>query len=52
MVNALPIIKIDSKEYYVDERLSEIRNVNNPHDRDFVDPEIIGFWKRCNIKEL
>lgn len=32
MVRELERIKIDDKEYYIDERLEELRNVNNPHD--------------------
>lgn len=30
----LPKIKIGRKTYFVDERLNEIRNVNNPHDSE------------------
>jgi hypothetical protein len=30
----LPIIHIDGTDYFVDERLNEIRNVKNPHDRE------------------
>jgi hypothetical protein len=32
MVRELPKVEIDGKEYYIDERLSELRNVENPHD--------------------
>ena len=28
----LPVIKIKNKKYFIDERLKELRNVNNPHD--------------------
>lgn len=28
----LPIIKYQGKRYFVDARLKEMRNVNNPHD--------------------
>ena len=31
--NELPIYKIKGKEYYLDKRLGEYRNVKNPHDR-------------------
>lgn len=30
----LPIVKIGSKRYFVDARLNELRNINNPHDRE------------------
>lgn len=29
----LPIIKMNDKSYFVDERLGELRNVENPHDK-------------------
>jgi len=29
----LPIIKMNKKRYYVDERLKQLRNVENPHDQ-------------------
>jgi hypothetical protein len=29
----LPVVTINGREYYVDERLRELRAVNNPHDR-------------------
>jgi hypothetical protein len=32
MVGQLPTIKFKGKTYYVDERLEQLRNVNNPHD--------------------
>jgi len=32
MVRALPMVEIDEKVYFIDERLRELRNVNNPHD--------------------
>lgn len=32
-VKQLPIIKIGDTSYFVDERLKEFRNINNPHDR-------------------
>jgi len=28
----LPIIRIGTKQYFVDERLNQLRNVINPHD--------------------
>jgi hypothetical protein len=32
MVTELPKIREDNKTYYFDERLRQLRNVNNPHD--------------------
>lgn len=29
----LPIVEIDGKEFFKDERLGEYRNIENPHDR-------------------
>jgi hypothetical protein len=29
----LPVVNIDGREYFVDERLHELRAVNNPHER-------------------
>ena len=48
MVRELPKVQIDGKTYYVDRRLRELRNVENPHDireipfelREFV--QIVG----------
>lgn len=33
-MRALPIIKIGDTRYYVDERLNELRNVDDPNDRE------------------
>lgn len=32
----LPIVKIARKRYYLDARLCQIRNVNNPNDFEFL----------------
>jgi hypothetical protein len=45
-------IKIDSKEYFIDERLSELRNINDPNDREPITPELIHYWKKNNIVEV
>ena len=29
----LPVVEIDGKHFFKDERLGEYRNVDNPHDR-------------------
>jgi len=52
MAIALKRLKIDGKEYFIDERLSQIRNVDDPHDYEDVSPELIGFWVRhCNMED-
>jgi len=39
MVTALPKVKLNGEEYYVDARLTEFRKVDNPHERiPFNDP--------------
>jgi len=32
MAHALPTVHINGKTYFIDERLRELRNVENPHD--------------------
>jgi len=36
-VRQLPIITRNGKKYYIDERLRQLRNINNPH--DYIDLE-------------
>lgn len=36
-MTGLPRIKIGRKVYFFDRRLSELRNINNPHDRESVE---------------
>lgn len=33
-MRALPVVKLGRKKYFVDERLNELRNINNPHDKE------------------
>lgn len=33
MPRRLPVVEIDGKHFFKDERLAEYRNVDNPHDR-------------------
>jgi hypothetical protein len=33
MVRQLPIVQIEGKEFFVDERLKEYRQTNDPHNR-------------------
>ena len=41
----LPTVKVGKKTYFIDERLGQIRNVNNPHDFEDVDQDVIDHWK-------
>lgn len=52
MVKELPKIQIRKKTYYIDKRLGEIRNINNPHDAESVSPEVIDYWLNHNIKKI
>lgn len=38
-MSMLPIIEIDNKHYFVDRRLNQIRNVDNPNDYTSFDNE-------------
>jgi len=62
MVTELKRLKMKGKEYFIDERLNQIRNVDNPHDFEDVSPELIHFWVHncrqekdnliCNLDKL
>jgi len=52
MIRELPRIKIEDKEYFIDERLSQIREVTNPHNYDYVSPELIYYWLAHRIKKI
>ena len=43
-VIALKRLRMGGKEYFIDERLHEIRNVKNPFDAESVSPDLIDFW--------
>lgn len=49
MINALPIICLDNKYYFVDTRLMEIRNIHDPYDAEPVSDDLIDFWKSRNM---
>jgi len=52
MAIALKRLRMDGKEYFIDERLSQIRNVDDPHDYEDVSPELIHFWTtRCKMEK-
>jgi len=52
MAIALKRLRMDGKEYFIDERLSQIRNVDDPHDYEDVSPELIHFWNdRCKMEK-
>ncbi len=48
----LSIIEIDGKEYFLDPRLGQVRNVKNPHDFEDVSPELIEFWIKHDIRKV
>lgn len=41
----LPIVTIKGKRYFVDVRLDELRNVDNPHDRESAEGMSVSFWQ-------
>ena len=43
---ALPTVEIDGKVYFIDKRLKELRNVNDPHDSRPLDeiPKEVLSW--------
>lgn len=43
-MHQLPTIKIDDKTYYVDQRLNELRNVNDFNDRESMNGMSEMFW--------
>ena len=45
-MKALPIVNIDGQRFYVDERLMEIRNVNNPTDSAKIEDGMIELWQK------
>jgi len=53
LIMAYPLkrLRMGGKEYFIDERLSEIRNVRDPNDAESVSPELIDFWmNHCEQK--
>lgn len=40
----LPIIQIGKTKYYIDQRLSQIREVDNPNNYENVSAELIFYW--------
>ena len=52
MGKELSKIQIGKKTYYIDKRLGEIRNINNPHDAESVSHELIDYWLKHNIKNI
>jgi hypothetical protein len=53
-MGALPVVKIGNKHYFVDKRLNELRNINDPSDKESIELadayEPISEEKRKNIK--
>jgi len=52
MVRRLKTIRMNDKEYFIDERLSEIRNVRDPFDVESVSREVLEYWKDNDITEV
>lgn len=51
MAVKLKILRMRGEEYFIDERLNEIRNVKNPSDYESVSPELINFWvNHCKME--
>lgn len=42
LARALPVVEINGKRYYADNRLRQFRNVENPH--DFMDWDMLQNW--------
>ena len=47
----LPVIKIEDKYYFVDERLNELRNVKDPHDREKMEGDAELYLNLFKIKD-
>ena len=43
-MDQLPRLRMDGKEYFIDARLKEIRNVQNPLDSESVSYSVIEYW--------
>lgn len=39
-MSALPVVEMWGKEWYLDKRLHQLRNVENPHDFQDISPEL------------
>jgi hypothetical protein len=51
-VKQLPTVTLAGTRYYVDERLGEIRNVDDPCDSEDVSPDLIEQWRKIGwLKE-
>jgi hypothetical protein len=48
----LPTIKIKKKEFFIDKRLNQIRNVKNPSDYEDVSVELINYWLDNKVSEI
>ncbi len=52
MTNALPIIKIDGFDWFIDVRLGERRRVDAPFISEPESRELLEFWVEHKIKSL
>jgi hypothetical protein len=46
MVRELPKIKVGNRIYFIDYKLRELRNTNNPHDRKCISLILLSNQKR------
>lgn len=49
---ALPVIKIDGFDWFIDIRLGERRRVDAPHITEPESRELLTFWVEHKIKEV
>ena len=52
MFGELPRVRIGRKTYFLDARLNEIRNVNNPHDREKLEGSPEYYLRNWGISEI
>lgn len=52
MATKLKTIRIQGRDYFIDRRLREIRNVVDITDSESVSPEVLDYWEEHNITEL
>ncbi len=51
-MGALPIVEIDGKTYFVDERLQELRNTEAPWDTESIELAYAAGTKRLTFEEF
>lgn len=51
MIRKLETVRLGEREFFIDDRLEEFRNVKNPHDRFTVD-ELINALNAFNVAKV